>query len=178
MNIPLASSLRRTDTPFAAGGLAAYGIFLTALFASVLLPQHLARAAGGMVTIHITGISRPPGFLPDIAAVHVNDVIVFTNDARPAQTYTLAADDGSFFSPPIATGTQWHLTLTKPGTYEYHAVGIALQMVGTILVAPASITFLSTLLQELLPAKSRRFEQQTWPLNLEPSSANKPSSYW
>lgn len=101
-------------------------------------------AAGNTITIHITGTAQPPGFRPSLVTVHIADSIVFLNDAQPAATYTIAADDQSFVSPPIPTGQQWSVMFSQPGTYEYHAQGISQSMVGLIIVAPASVKLLPT----------------------------------
>jgi plastocyanin len=110
---------------------------------TLLAPSHLS-AASNSVIIHITGASHPPGFQPILVTVHVDDVIVFLNDAQPARTYTIVADDGSFNSIPIPSGQQWRVTMSKAGTYEYHTQEAPRQMIGSILVAPASVLLLPT----------------------------------
>ncbi len=119
-------------------------LLLSGLFWRFFSPQQYALAAGETVIIEITGIGTPPGFLPDLVSIHLHDSITFINQSRPSQMYTLASDDGSFFSGPIAPGTQWKVTPTKTGTYEYHAVSAGLQMVGIILVVPSSVALLPT----------------------------------
>ncbi len=110
----------------------------------ILIAPNLALAAGNPVTIHITGISHPPGFRPALVTVHVGDPLVFLNDAQPATTYTITASDQSFASPPIPPGQQWRVVFSSPGTHEYYALGNAQSMVGSIIVAPASVRLLST----------------------------------
>jgi plastocyanin len=101
-------------------------------------------AAATTVIIHITGPSQPPGFRPMLITVHAGDTIIFLNDAQVAATYTIAADDHSFISPPIASGQQWNVTISTLGTYEYRALDVPQAMVGAIIVAPASVKLLST----------------------------------
>lgn len=125
--------------------LLAFLLLLSGICWGLLLPQQYALAAGGeTVPVEITGTGTPPGFLPDLVSIHVHDSITFINQSRPAQMYTIAANDGSFFSGSIAPGAQWKVTLTKAGMYEYHAVGANLHMVGSILVAPPSVMLLPT----------------------------------
>jgi plastocyanin len=99
-----------------------------------------AQAAGNTLTIHILGASNPPGFSPALLSVHVNDTVVFLNDASPAATYSVVADDQSFASPPIAPGQQWTITFTQPGAHEYHDPAYASQMVGELLVVASSVS--------------------------------------
>jgi len=101
-------------------------------------------ATGSTITIHITGTAQPPGFRPSLVTVHIADSIVFLNDAQPTATYTIAASDQSFVSPPIPTGHEWSVMFSKPGTHEYHALSISQSMVGLIIVAPASVKLLPT----------------------------------
>ena len=110
----------------------------------MLLPTPSTLAAGNTITIHITGTSHPPGFNPVLITVHVDDTIVFLNDAQPSATYSLSADDHSFTSPPILTDQQWSVTFSKPGTHEYHAQNVSQKMVGIIIVAPTSVKLLAT----------------------------------
>jgi plastocyanin len=99
----------------------------------------LAQAAGNTLTIHILGATNPPGFSPSLLSVHVNDTVVFLNDATPATTYSVVADDQSFASPPIAPGQQWTITFSQPGAHEYHVPAYASQMVGLLLVVASSV---------------------------------------
>lgn len=104
----------------------------------------MARADTTTITIEITGIASPPGFLPALLSVHVHDTVVFLNDANPAATYSVAATDQSFASPPIAPGQQWATTFTTPGVYDYTDPAHASQMYGELVVAPASVQLLPT----------------------------------
>src|SRR6266436_7317506 len=62
--------------------LAACLMLLLGLLGGSLIPTHHVLSAGNTVTIHITGTARPPGFRPLLVTVHVNDTIVFLNDAQ------------------------------------------------------------------------------------------------
>jgi hypothetical protein len=86
-------------------------LFLLSCATEMLLPVPHAWAAGNTITVHITGTKHPPGFRPFLVTVHINDTIAFLNDAQPAATYRLAADDQSFASPPIGPGQQWSVTM-------------------------------------------------------------------
>lgn len=103
-----------------------------------------ATSPAASVVIHITGSAQPPGFQPSLLTIHAGDTIVFENDATPSATYSVAAADRSFASPPIAPGQQWSLTLDAQGVHEYHSPNSPQQMVGELIVAPASVTLLPT----------------------------------
>lgn len=124
--------------------LAACLMLLLGLIWEALIPSHRVLAAGNTVTIHITGTAQPPGFRPLLVTVHVDDTIVFLNDAQPAATYMIAADDQSFISPPITPGQQWSITFSHPGTYAYHAQSVPQSLVGLIIVVPLSVKLLPT----------------------------------
>lgn len=111
---------------------------------SIFLFTPLPASADTTITIHITGSTRPLGFLPEWVTVHVNEPVVFLNDALPAATYTLIAHDDSFFSPPITTGHQWTMSFSKPGAHMYHDLAFAQYMVGEIVVVSASAELFPT----------------------------------
>jgi plastocyanin len=102
------------------------------------------HAAAQTFTIEITGIDNPPGFLPALLTVHANDTVVFSNDALPNASYSVAATDQSFTSPPIAPGAQWSTTFTTPGVYDYTDPAFASQLFGELLVVPSSVELLPT----------------------------------
>ena len=102
------------------------------------------RAAAQTFTIEMTGIDNPPGFLPALLTVHVNDTVVFSNEGLPLATYSVAAKDQSFSSPPIAPGQQWSTTFTTPGVHDYIDPAFASQLFGELLVVPASVELLPT----------------------------------
>ncbi len=119
------------------------GLFGGGIFPGVFHPSSVL-AQENTVTIHITGPSYPPGFSPAFFSVHVNDTVVFLNDASPAATFTLVADDNSFSSPPIAPGQQWSMTFSEPGAHEYRDLTYRSQMVGFLNVVASSVTLAST----------------------------------
>jgi plastocyanin len=104
----------------------------------------VAHAETNIVTIQITGITQPSGFLPALLTVHVNDTIVFVNKANPLATYSVVANDQRFASPPIAPGQQWTTTLATPGVYDYTDPAHSSQMFGELVVVPASVELLPT----------------------------------
>jgi plastocyanin len=103
-----------------------------------------ARAATDTITIEITGVSQPPGFLPALLSVHVGGTVAFLNDAIPAASYTVAATDHSFTSPSIASGQQWTTTFATAGVYDYTDPAHSAQMYGELVVVPASVALLPT----------------------------------
>lgn len=113
----------------------AFGILLS-------LPIGTTHAQGETATIQIVGPAQSPGFLPPILTVHVFDYVIFSNQALPAASYSIAADDGTFSSPAIASGKQWAVTFTTPGTYEYHDTANPPHMVGVIIAVASSVTLL------------------------------------
>lgn len=129
---------------------------------TILLPAQPTFAAVNTVTIHISGVSKPPGFNPYLLTVHMHDTIAFLNDAQPPTTYTIIANDHRFVSPPLAPGQQWETMLTQTGTYEYSAQGFSQQMVGTIIVASPSVQLLPTPAPEAIATEIAiiRAEQQ------------------
>ena len=122
----------------------AFAILCTYLPINNLVFQHIARAAGETVTIQITGSAQPPGFLPALLSVHIYDTVIFTNQASPASSYSIVADDGTFSSPAIAPGKQWIVTFNTPGEHEYHTSTHSQRMVGVIIVVPNSVSLLPT----------------------------------
>jgi plastocyanin len=122
---------------------------LVALLYATLITSRGVRAEGESATVQISGPLQPPGFSPALLTIHVNDYVVFINQSSPAATYAIAADDGSFTSPPIAPGKQWTVALNNPGEYEYHATSSPKRMLGEILVAANSISLLPTAAPEI-----------------------------
>ncbi|HLW03623.1 MAG TPA: hypothetical protein VKT82_33560 [Ktedonobacterales bacterium] len=104
----------------------------------------VAHAEANTITIQITGISRPSGFLPALLTVPVNATIVFVNTALPLATYSVVATDQSFASPPIAPGQQWAMTLSTPGVYDYTDPAYSSQMFGELVVVSASAQLIPT----------------------------------
>lgn len=109
---------------------------------TTLLPTHNAHAQGETATIQIVGPT--PGFSPALLTVHVFDYVIFINQTSPAANVSIAADDGTFSSPAIASGKQWATTFNSPGAYEYHDTAKPPHMVGEIIVVASSVTLLTT----------------------------------
>ena len=71
-------------------------------------------------------------FNPSAITAKVGDTITFTNGDSAGHTATL--DDGSCFTPTIASGKSDGLTFTAAGTYPFHCA-IHSTMKGTITVS-------------------------------------------
>ncbi len=71
-------------------------------------------------------------FNPAAITAKVGDTITFTNGDSAGHTATL--DDGSCFTPTIASGKSDGLTFTAAGTYPFHCA-IHSTMKGTITVS-------------------------------------------
>jgi len=110
---------------------------------SLVFPR-MAQAAGETVTIHITGSTQPPGFLPALLTIHVYDTVIFINQTSPTGSFSIVADDGAFSSPAIAPGKQWIVTFNTPGEHEYHISTHSSRMVGVIIVVPNAVSLLPT----------------------------------
>jgi plastocyanin len=71
-------------------------------------------------------------FNPSAITAKVGDTVTFTNGDSAGHTATL--DDGSCFTPTIASGKSDGLTFTAAGTYPFHC-SIHSTMKGTITVS-------------------------------------------
>jgi plastocyanin len=74
-------------------------------------------------------------FSPQAVTVHVGDTVTWTN--ADAQHHTATADDGSFNTGAINSGSSKSVTLTTAGTFPYHC-SIHPSMTATIVVESAS----------------------------------------
>jgi|GEM_PF-1299665 len=119
-----------------------YGI-MPGVFA---LPCALAAspARGDTITVEINGVSQVPGFFPDFLTLHVNDTVVFVNQALPSSNYAISADDGSFASPVIAPGGRWSFTFVGKGAHVYRETTYPQHMVGELLVVDSGVRLLPT----------------------------------
>ena len=113
--------------------------FFTSMF--FLFPQY-TKAIGETTLVQITGPSQPPGFSPALLTIHMYDTVVFVNQSTTPHAVT--STDGSFSSPAIPVGKQWHVTFSNLGAHEYHATDAAQRMVGEILVVANSVSLLPT----------------------------------
>ena len=119
-------------------------IFLTYSALLITHPTYAQPSSGETVTIQIVGPAQAPGFSPAIVTVHVFDYVVFSNQALPIASFSLASDDGTLSSPSIASGKQWTTTFTHAGTFEYHDTANPPHMVGEIVVVADSVSLLPT----------------------------------
>ena len=71
-------------------------------------------------------------FAPSRVTVSVGTRVIWTNE-QPGVQHTVTADDGSFGSAPLATGSQFSHLSAKAGTYAYHC-SIRPDMIGTVTV--------------------------------------------
>jgi plastocyanin len=73
------------------------------------------------------------GFQPSTVTVRAGTTVTWTNTGGAPHTAT--ADDGSFDSGTLSTGSTFSQPFTKPGTYAYHC-RIHSSMTGTVVVQP------------------------------------------
>lgn len=97
-----------------------------------------AASPGGGATGAQSVTIRDFSFQPTSLTVRVGSTVTWTN--KDSTGHTVTADDGSFKSNTIRTGTTYDMTGTsfkqtfvKPGTYSYHC-SIHTSMKGTITV--------------------------------------------
>jgi len=91
------------------------------------LPATPPPAPGGQA-VHISDFA----FAPRTITVAVGTRVTWMN-LQPAIQHTVTADDGSFGSNPLSTGTSFSRVFTIVGTYPYHC-SIHTDMVGTVIV--------------------------------------------
>jgi plastocyanin len=72
-------------------------------------------------------------FAPATITVPEGTTVTWTN--KDGDAHTVAAQDGSFSSAPLATGAGYRHTFTKPGTYSYLCT-IHPFMTATVVVTP------------------------------------------
>jgi plastocyanin len=74
-------------------------------------------------------------YVPNPIRIHVGQTVTFKNtDSDP---HDVTADDGTFFTGPIASGGTASLRFTRPGTYPYFCT-IHPDMHGVIVVTSGS----------------------------------------
>jgi plastocyanin len=86
------------------------------------------RPAPGAEAVSIAGFA----FAPQAITVRVGTRVTWTN-LQPAIDHTVTADDGSFGSAPLATGSAFSHVFTLTGTYAYHC-RIHTDMTGKVIV--------------------------------------------
>ena len=89
--------------------------------------QSAAAPAAGGSAVSIANFA----FAPASMTVAVGTTVTWTNTDSAGHTVT--ADDGSFKSDKLGTGTTFSQTFTKAGTFAYHC-SIHSSMTGTITV--------------------------------------------
>lgn len=57
---------------------------------------------------------------PEEVTVRQGGIVHFVNEDAMPGGHTLVADDGSFESPGLPKGGDWHHTFAEPGVYSYH----------------------------------------------------------
>jgi plastocyanin len=87
-----------------------------AFAALVGLALAASAARAGEVTVTV-GHNRID---PAKVTVKAGDTVVFHNVDEMPGGHTIAADDGSFSSPPLAKDQTWSHTFAKPGTTKIH----------------------------------------------------------
>lgn len=89
--------------------------------------QSAAAPAAGGGAVSIANFA----FAPASMTVAVGTTVTWTN--TDSTNHTVTADDGSFKSDKLGTGTTFSQTFTKAGTFAYHC-SIHSSMTGTITV--------------------------------------------
>lgn len=95
-------------------------------------PAASPSAAAGGSTASAVQIANF-AFAPPSLTVKVGATVTWTN--TDSVSHTVTADDGSFASGKITTGSTFKETFAKAGTYAYHCA-IHSSMIGTIIVTP------------------------------------------
>jgi plastocyanin len=117
----------------------AFFIYAAFIALTMSMPQRV-MAQGNVFIVAMLGNSRPPGFTPDLLAVHIYDTVVFVNQAN-APTAVVAVDN-SFSSPAIVPGRQWKVTFNSAGAFEYHENSSTPREFGEIVVVPNNVALL------------------------------------
>jgi amicyanin len=115
-------------------GLAACGGQSPAAAPSTSMPMSApgTTAAGAPVATDTVSIKNF-AFAPADVTVKVGTTVTWTNTDQEAHTVT--AKNGAFTSPALNSGSTYHYTFTKPGTYDYLCT-IHPFMTATVVVTP------------------------------------------
>jgi plastocyanin len=81
----------------------------------VLVSVWAPAAFAGEVTVRVGHNRLDPASL----TVGAGTTVVFHNVDEMPGGHTVAADDGSFQSPPLAIEQRWSHTFSRPGTFTY-----------------------------------------------------------
>jgi plastocyanin len=92
-----------------------------------------ATAAAGAPVAANTVLIENFAFVPAAVTVKVGTTITWTNTDQEAHTVT--AKNGVFNSPALNSGSTYHYTFVKPGTYTYLCT-IHPFMTATVVVTP------------------------------------------
>ena len=119
--------------------LTAFLISTTGILFTMSMPPKV-MAQGNVFIVTMPGSTQPPGFVPDLLAVHVYDTVVFVNSAT--SPIAIVAVDNSFSSSAIAPGQQWKVTFNSAGAFEYHEISPTPRTFGEIVVVPNTVALL------------------------------------
>jgi plastocyanin len=137
-------SLRRLSLAAAAASLALVAAACSGSTSAPAQPASAAPAAtavasaGGAPREVPAGGSTPAtivdfGFQPSPLTIRAGTTVTWTNTGSAPHTAT--ADDGSFDSGTLSSGSTFSQPFTKAGTYAYHCK-IHSSMTGTVIVQP------------------------------------------
>lgn len=136
-------SVRRALAPTAVAVLAAVlaacsGSASTSAPAATAATAATAAASAAAASKAPSGGSTPAtivdfGFQPSPITVNVGTTVTWTNTGSASHTVT--ADDGSFDSGTLSSGSTFSQPFTKAGTYAYHCK-IHSSMTATVIVQP------------------------------------------
>ena len=119
--------------------LTAFLISTTGILFTMSMPPKV-MAQGNVFIVTMPGSTQPPGFVPDLLAVHVYDTVVFVNSAT--SPIAIVAVDNSFSSSAIAPGQQWKVTFNSAGAFEYHEISPTPRIFGEIVVVPNTVALM------------------------------------
>jgi plastocyanin len=100
---------------------------------STSMPMPLSTAAVANAPVATDKVAIQ-GFAFGPATITVKPGTTVTWTQQDEDQHTVTANDGSFTSSPLITGTTYTHTFTAPGTYQYHC-SIHPFMHGTVVVA-------------------------------------------
>lgn len=106
-------------------------IALAALVSLVLLGAGPALAHGATVRLSYGRVSPPK------IAIHAGDKVHFENASATPRTFTVKGDGGSFESPPLARGQDWHHEFEKAGDYKFSVAEFPEMQGEVVVVAPS-----------------------------------------
>lgn len=105
-------------------------VALAALVSLVLLGAGPAFAHGATVRLSYGRVSPPQ------IAIHAGEVVHFENASATPRTFTVKGDEGSFESPPLGRGEDWHHKFPKAGEYKFTVAEFPEMQGEVVVVAP------------------------------------------